>query len=91
MKVAFIGTHGVGKTTLCFDLAARLKEIGREEIIHKAQVDHLMGHAELVRMMPGEWNLTAVMLGAVVKTQGSGYIMIFGCMIQRRYRIHAST
>ena len=25
MKVAFIGTHGVGKTTLCFDLAARLK------------------------------------------------------------------
>ena len=25
MKVAFIGTHGVGKTTLCFDLAALLK------------------------------------------------------------------
>lgn len=25
MKIAFIGTHGVGKTTLCFDLAARLK------------------------------------------------------------------
>ncbi len=25
MKVALIGTHGVGKTTLCFDLAARLK------------------------------------------------------------------
>ena len=25
MKVAFIGTHGVGKTTLCFELAARLK------------------------------------------------------------------
>lgn len=24
-KVAFIGTHGVGKTTLCFGLAARLK------------------------------------------------------------------
>ncbi|HVS04206.1 MAG TPA: ATP-binding protein [Thermoanaerobaculia bacterium] len=24
-KIAFIGTHGVGKTTLCFDLAARLK------------------------------------------------------------------
>jgi hypothetical protein len=27
MKVAFIGTHGVGKTTLCFDLAARLKRL----------------------------------------------------------------
>jgi nicotinamide riboside kinase len=26
MKVAFIGTHGVGKTTLCFDLAALLKK-----------------------------------------------------------------
>ncbi len=26
MKIAFIGTHGVGKTTLCFDLAARLKK-----------------------------------------------------------------
>ncbi|HSB62160.1 MAG TPA: AAA family ATPase, partial [Vicinamibacteria bacterium] len=25
MKVAFIGTHGVGKTTLCYDLAALLK------------------------------------------------------------------
>jgi predicted ATPase len=27
MKVAFIGTHGVGKTTLCFDLAACLKRL----------------------------------------------------------------
>ncbi len=25
MKIAMIGTHGIGKTTLCFDLAARLK------------------------------------------------------------------
>ncbi|GJM45284.1 MAG: hypothetical protein DHS20C21_21260 [Gemmatimonadota bacterium] len=25
MKIALIGTHGVGKTTLCFELAARLK------------------------------------------------------------------
>lgn len=25
MKVAFIGSHGVGKTTLCYDLAAALK------------------------------------------------------------------
>lgn len=25
MKIAFVGTHGVGKTTLCFDLAATLK------------------------------------------------------------------
>jgi nicotinamide riboside kinase len=28
MKVAFIGTHGVGKTTLCYDLAAVLKRQG---------------------------------------------------------------
>jgi thymidylate kinase len=27
LKVAFIGTHGVGKTTLCYDLAARLKRL----------------------------------------------------------------
>jgi nicotinamide riboside kinase len=27
LKVAFIGTHGVGKTTLCFDLAAQLKRL----------------------------------------------------------------
>ena len=26
MKIAFIGTHGVGKTTLCYELAAALKE-----------------------------------------------------------------
>jgi predicted ATPase len=28
MKMAFIGTHGVGKTTLCYDLAASLKRQG---------------------------------------------------------------
>ena len=28
MKLAFIGTHGVGKTTLCYDLVARLKKRG---------------------------------------------------------------
>lgn len=27
MKLAFIGSHGVGKTTMCFDLAARLKRL----------------------------------------------------------------
>jgi len=27
LKIAFIGTHGVGKTTLCFDLAAHLKRL----------------------------------------------------------------
>ncbi len=27
LKVAFVGTHGVGKTTLCFELAAQLKRI----------------------------------------------------------------
>jgi GTPase SAR1 family protein len=26
LKIAFIGSHGVGKTTLCYGLAARLKE-----------------------------------------------------------------
>lgn len=26
MKIAFIGSHGVGKTTLCYELAARLKK-----------------------------------------------------------------
>jgi nicotinamide riboside kinase len=28
VKIAFIGTHGVGKTTLCYDLAAELKRAG---------------------------------------------------------------
>jgi nicotinamide riboside kinase len=28
VKIAFIGTHGVGKTTLCYDLAAVLKRQG---------------------------------------------------------------
>lgn len=27
VKIAFIGSHGVGKTTLCFDLAGRLKRL----------------------------------------------------------------
>ena len=27
IKIAFIGSHGVGKTTLCFDLAFRLKRL----------------------------------------------------------------
>jgi GTPase SAR1 family protein len=29
VKIAFIGTHGVGKTTLCYDLAGRLKRQDR--------------------------------------------------------------
>jgi len=35
-KVAFIGTHGVGKTTLCYGLAARLKrhDVG-VEVVHE--------------------------------------------------------
>ena len=28
MKLAFIGTHGTGKTTLCYDLTAALKRQG---------------------------------------------------------------
>ena len=28
MKIAFIGSHGVGKTTLCYDLAGALKREG---------------------------------------------------------------
>ena len=31
MKVAFIGSHGVGKTTLCFELAALLKK--RDKVV----------------------------------------------------------
>ena len=27
LKIAFVGTHGVGKTPLCFDLAAQLKRL----------------------------------------------------------------
>ena len=35
MKIAFIGTHGVGKTTLCYDLAALLKHEGLDVDIVK--------------------------------------------------------
>ena len=42
MKIAFIGTHGVGKTTLCYDLAALLK---RQDI-------HLDIVKEVARLSP---------------------------------------
>ena len=36
LKVAFIGSHGVGKTTLCYGLAARLKRRDVAlEIVHE--------------------------------------------------------
>ncbi len=35
MKIAFIGTHGVGKTTLCYDLASALKRRGVDADIVK--------------------------------------------------------
>ena len=36
LKIAFIGTHGVGKTTLCYGLAARLKRRDVSlEIVHE--------------------------------------------------------
>lgn len=35
-KIAFIGTHGVGKTTLCYGLAARLKSSDfAVEVVHE--------------------------------------------------------
>ena len=40
MKIAFIGTHGVGKTTLCYELAAALKREGVHVDIVK-EVDRL--------------------------------------------------
>ena len=40
MKIAFIGTHGVGKTTLCFDLAARLKRLDLSVDIVKEVARH---------------------------------------------------
>ncbi len=35
MKIAFLGTHGVGKTTLCFELAAALKRLDQSVDIVK--------------------------------------------------------
>lgn len=36
MKIAFIGTHGVGKTTLCYGLASRLKRRDVSlEVVHE--------------------------------------------------------
>jgi nicotinamide riboside kinase len=36
LKIAFIGTHGVGKTTLCYGLAARLKaRDAAVEVVHE--------------------------------------------------------
>lgn len=36
LKIAFIGTHGVGKTTLCYGLAARLKARDHAvEVVHE--------------------------------------------------------
>lgn len=40
LKIAFIGTHGVGKTTLCFDLASRLKRLDLSVDIVKEVVRH---------------------------------------------------
>jgi nicotinamide riboside kinase len=42
VKVAFVGTHGVGKTTLCYDLTATLKR-------HGVQVDMVK---EVARLSP---------------------------------------
>lgn len=44
MKVAFIGTHGVGKTTLAYGLAMRLKQVGAnvgflEEVARRCPFD----------------------------------------------------
>lgn len=36
MKIALLGSHGVGKTTLCYDLAARLKRLDQSvEIVRE--------------------------------------------------------
>jgi nicotinamide riboside kinase len=40
VKIAFIGTHGVGKTTLCFELASLLKKRGVNVDIVKEVARH---------------------------------------------------
>lgn len=40
MKIAFIGTHGTGKTTLCFQLAAHLKRLDRHVDLVKEVARH---------------------------------------------------
>ena len=45
VKLAFIGTHGVGKTTLCYDLGA-LKQRGAADDILQATCAKLLARAK---------------------------------------------
>ncbi len=60
-KIAFVGSHGVGKTTLCYGLAARLK--ARD---HSCELVH-----EIARRCPLPINLetTAAAQGWILHTQ----------------------
>jgi len=66
MKVALIGTHGVGKTTLCYELAARLKrlDVNLEMVREVARRCPLPINTE-TSMAAQEWILHTQMAGEI--------------------------
>lgn len=66
MKIALMGTHGVGKTTLCFELAANLKRRGLDvEIVREVARHCPLPINQQTTREAQEWILHTQMAGEI--------------------------
>ena len=70
VKIAFIGSHGVGKTTLCYGLAARLKRRDVAlEIVHEVARRSPLPINEATTVPAQRWILLAQMADELVAAE----------------------
>jgi nicotinamide riboside kinase len=76
LKIAFIGSHGVGKTTLCYGLAARLKRRDVAlEVVHEVARRSPLPINEATTVPAQRWILLAQMADELVAAERYGVVL----------------
>jgi thymidylate kinase len=92
MKLALIGTHGVGKTTLCFELAARLKRRGLDvEIVREVARRCPLPINEQTTVRAQEWILLTQMALEIEATAAHEIVLCDRSVLDNYcYLVHAA-
>ena len=92
MKIAFIGAHGVGKTTLCYDLASRLKRQDRvvDLVMEVARRSPLPINADTT-LSAQQWILHTQIAEEVAASAGGGIVICDRSVLDNyAYLVHSS-
>lgn len=92
MKIALIGTHGIGKTTLCFDLAARLKRRNNDvELVREVARRCPMPINESTTAAAQSWILHTQIAEEIAASAGFDVVIADRSVVDNYcYMIHAS-